>query len=212
MSALLSKWWMSGLAATAIVLGRKRRALELYERIVELVPRDSDARSTVGNLKMELGDRRGAIDAFEELLARDARNAGAWFNLGYLYDHGEENAQAERCFKAAVEFDAKLDRAWYGLGLVLIREGRLHEAIAALKRTTKLQPFSPYGFYQLAMTHWHLGESENAWSIQRELSRFEPRFAATLKRDLEHAAPRAGPSATPALVPGSTKEAVTTIH
>jgi hypothetical protein len=47
----------------------------------------------------------------------------------------------------------KLDRAWYGLGLVLIRLGRHDEAVKALERTTKLQPMSPYGWYQLARVH-----------------------------------------------------------
>jgi hypothetical protein len=41
------------------------------------------------------------------------------------------------------------------------------------------------------MTHHHLGHSAEAWQVQRQLAEFEPKFAATLKRDFEQTAPRA---------------------
>ena len=72
-----------------------------------------------------------------------------------------------------------------------------------LKKNTELQPFSPYGFYQLGMTYHHLGASGDAWRTVERLRQFEPKYAATLKRDIENtpsrAASRAGAagSATP---------------
>ena len=87
-----------------------------------------------------------------------------------------------------------LDRAWYGLGLVLIRQGRLQEAIVTLQRNIKLQPFSPYGYYQLGMTYHHLGRSVEAWKMYEKLTQFEPKYAATLKRDLEQTKPQAASS------------------
>ncbi|HEY0674990.1 MAG TPA: tetratricopeptide repeat protein, partial [Immundisolibacter sp.] len=73
--------------------------------------------------------------------------------------------------------------AWYGLGLVLIRLGRLDEAVAALKRNTQLQPMSPYGWYQLARVHVDRHEPEEARKIIRHLHRFEPKVAAQLVRE-----------------------------
>ena len=49
------------------------------------------------------------------------------------------------------------DRALYGLALSLIATRRPEEAIAPLKRNTKLQPMSPYGWYQLARVQHELG-------------------------------------------------------
>jgi tetratricopeptide (TPR) repeat protein len=197
----LAKLWLNLRASTALVFGLKRRALELYAAIVALDGRDDRARSSVGNLHMELGEPEAAIRAFEDLLAVNPRYADGWFNLGFIHDQREQDAEAERCFRAAVELNPALDRAWYGLGLVLIRQGRLEEAVDALKRNTKLQPFSPYGWYQLAMTHHHLGAADEAWRIHDELRKFEPRYAATLKRDLENTPPRALPRAAAAEPP-----------
>jgi Flp pilus assembly protein TadD len=205
----LEKLWLNALATTALIFGRKRRALQIYREIAALDPSDDTAASSVGNLLAELGDAPAAIEAFRALVARSPNNAEAWFNLGFLLDQREDNVEAERCFRTAVELKPKLDRAWYGLGLVLIREGRLQEAVAALKENTKLQPFSPYGWYQLAMTYHHLGASGDAWRVYEHLRTFEPRYAATLKRDMEATAPRArtGLSTPPSL---SAKEAIAT--
>ena len=114
-----------------------------------------------------------------------------WFNLGYLHEQRDELQDAERSFRRSVELKPSIDRAWYGLGLVLIRQGRLNEAIEALRRNIKLQPFSPYGYYQLAMTYHHLGMSAEAEKVYDELSKFEPKYAATLRRDLAQTTPQA---------------------
>jgi tetratricopeptide (TPR) repeat protein len=186
----LARWWINQRANVAVLFKRNRAAIGCYRALVALEPADEVARSTLGNLLMETGDPLGAAEAFEKLLAINPGNAEAWFNLGYVYEQLERLADAEHCFRRAVALQPSIDRAWYGLGLVLIRGGRLREAIEALKKNVKLQPFSPYGFYQLAMTHHHLGEAEEARRIHDHLKTFEPRYAATLKRDMENTPPR----------------------
>ena len=76
-----------------------------------------------------------------------------------------------------------MDRAWYGLGLVLVRQGRLEEALAALKRNTQLQPMSPFGWYQIARVHVDLKQTEEARAVIRHLKGFEPKVAAQLERE-----------------------------
>lgn len=182
--------WLNTQADVALLFGRKRRALELRQRTLQLNPRDNVARSAVGNLLAQLGDVDTAIDEFRCLVVYDERNADAWFNLGYLLEGRDALDEAERAFRRAIELNPKHDRAWYGLGLVLIRSDRLREATAALRKNTQLQPFSPYGWYQLAMTHHHLGDRVEAERIRDHLKTFEPRYAATLKRDMETTPPR----------------------
>lgn len=187
----LSKYWLQLLGSAAVMLGMKRRAREVYEQIVALDPSDVEARSTLGNMAMEAGDRQGAIAAFRKLLEVAPDDSSGWFNLGFIQEQCDELDNAEHAFRRSVELNPDQDRAWYGLGLVLIRQERLAEAVAALKKNIKLQPFSPYGYYQLAMTQHHLGESGDAWRTYEQLKTFEPRYAATLKRDIEKTPSRA---------------------
>ena len=197
----ISTWWLNRKASIEVLLDRKTSAIEDLRRIIEMNPRNEVTRAALGNLLAETENWAGAKEEFEAIVALNPGNAEAWFNLGYLHDRRDEVQEAERAFRRAVELKPSIDRAWYGLGLVLIRQGRLTEAIDALRRNIKLQPFSPYGYYQLGMTYHHLGRVAEADKVHDELQRFEPKFAATLKRDIARTPPRAtqvdrdGPSA-----------------
>ena len=188
---VLIKWWLKRRANFALMLKRTPQAIETLRELLRVAPADVYARSVIGNLYAQAGDRAAAIDEFRQLVAIHPEHADSWFNLGFLHDQRDELPEAERCFRKAVALRPTLDRAWYGLGLVLIREGRLQEAIVTLQRNIKLQPFSPYGYYQLGMTYHHLGRSVQAWKVYEQLTQFEPKYAATLKRDLEQTKPQA---------------------
>ncbi len=208
-----TRWWLANRAGLAVLLKRNTAAIDSYRQIVALDPRDENARAALGNLLMEAGDAVGATAEFLRIVETNPRNAEAWFNLGYIYEQRDDLTNAERCFREAIALKPSIDRAWYGLGLVLIRAQRLGEAVEVLKKNTELQPFSPYGWYQLAMTYHHLGESAKAARIYEELRKFEPRYAATLKRDMERTPPIAAPGRSAATPPSiDRKEAVPTTH
>ena len=191
LSRKLAVWWLRRRANTALIFKRPQLAIAAYREMLTVDPACHYARLMLGNLLAEAGDRPGAVRELERLTQADPDNADAWFNLGFLHDKADELADAERCFRRAVQLKPSLDRAWYGLGLVLIRDDRLEEAVDALKKTIKLQPFSPYGYYQLGMTYHHLGRGDDARKVLEQLTGFEPRFSATLKRDLERTPARA---------------------
>ena len=66
---------------------------------------------------------------------------------------------------------------------MLIRQRRLDDAVAALERNTKLQPMSPYGWYQLARVHVDRAQPDEARKIIRHLKGFEPKVAEQLVRE-----------------------------
>jgi tetratricopeptide (TPR) repeat protein len=190
LSRKLAVWWLHRRANAALIFKRPAAAVDAYREMLAIDPDYAYPAIMIGNLLADAGDLRGARSALESLLQRQPGNADAWFNLGFLHDKADELADAERCFRRAVQLKPSIDRAWYGLALVLIRASRLEEAVDALKQNIKLQPFSPYAYYQLGMTYHHLGRSAEAWKVHEQLSGFEPKFSATLKRDLEQTPPR----------------------
>jgi len=186
----LVRLWLNAQATVALVFGRKAAARALFERMIELNPDDAVALSSLGNLRMEAGDSAGAISALADLVGRRPADANAWFNLGYVHEKRDELADAERCMRQAASVNPRHDRAWYGLALVLIRKGALTQAVDALEKNIALQPLSPYGFYQLGMTLHHLGRADKAQRMVDRLRQFEPKYAATLERDIQRTVPR----------------------
>ena len=62
-----------------------------------------------------------------------------------------------------------------------------------LERNTKLQPMSPYGWYQLGRVQFDRGKRDKTEAIISHLAKFEPKIAAQLARDT---APRAAAAVT----------------
>ena len=52
-----------------------------------------------------------------------------------------------------------------------------------LRKNTKLQPMSPYGWYQLARVQHELGRTSETQKVLDHLARFEPKVARQLERE-----------------------------
>ena len=147
-------------------------------------PNDAYALASRAHLHAETGASALALADAERLVERipsEAPPTGS--TSASCAMRWNSTRRAEAAFRRALALDPKLDRAWYGLGLSLIRQGRLDDAVDALKRNTELQPMSPFGWYQLARVHVDRSEPEKARRIIAHLQRFEPKVAAQLERE-----------------------------
>jgi predicted Zn-dependent protease len=167
-----------------LLIAQDARALRLLDGMVARWPDDAYALASRAHLRAQRGDRAGAIADAQSLVAvHPARSAADWFNLAFLLE-AEGRLRGGRARLPPRHRDRpKLDRAWYGLGLTLIRLGRHDDAVKALERNTKLQPMSPYGWYQLARVHMDRQQPDEALKIIRHLKGFEPKVAAQLERE-----------------------------
>ncbi len=181
----ITQWGWTQRARIALALGKQRTAIQCFENLLQFNPLHRGARTSIATLSAELGDPARAELEISRIVADHPDDAAAHFNLGYLLEQREALHEAETCFRHAVELDARLDRAWYGLGLCLIKQGRLAESVRPLEECTRLQPMSPYAWYQLARANHDLGRHEEAGHIVERLQGFEPKVAAQLRRELE---------------------------
>ena len=113
-------------------------------------------------------------------MALQPNDAVAWFNLAYVLQQADQDTEAEHAFRCALSFNERMDRAWYGLGISLMRKQKFDDAVAALRKTTALQPMSPHGWFRLAEAHTALGQADEAAKVLAHLKQIEPRVAAHL--------------------------------
>lgn len=171
-------------AIALLVVGRQGAAESVFDALLARWPGDAYGLASRAHLRAQSGRTALAIADAERLVAgHPERSAADWFNLAFLRDKMNQHEAAEADFRRALALDAKLDRAWYGLALTLIRQGRLDDAAAALRRNTELQPLSPFGWYQLARVHANRREPDKARKIIAHLRGFEPKVAAQLERE-----------------------------
>lgn len=176
-------WYWGRRARIAAFFGRRQLALECWERLWTLRPRDPAVIEAIAHLRASGGERTQAASLFEYALAIDAARRDTWFNLGYLRQEGGAHETALLAFERALALDGTHDRAWYGKGLSLVKLGRLDDAVIAFGCNVQLQPMSPYGWYQLTHALHRLGRHAEAGDAMRRLAHFEPQVARQLERE-----------------------------
>jgi tetratricopeptide (TPR) repeat protein len=183
MIARLKRWYWNQVAAWCVLFRQRDVALEYYERMVAQDPADALALASIGYQYAQQGRKRDALAMFDRVIALKPKDAEAQFDRGFLLQELNDHDAAMAAFRDALAINPDHDRALYGLALSLISTRRPEEAIAPLERNTKLQPMSPYGWYQLARVQHELGRAEETQKIVDHLARFEPDVARQLERE-----------------------------
>ena len=116
-------------------------------------------------------------------------SGGSDYNRGFRLEKLNEQDGALEAFARALAVLPGHDLALYGKALSLISLKRLDEAVPPLERNTKLQPMSPYGWYQLGRVQYERGKPEKTQAIIDRLAKFEPKVAAQLARETGLKAP-----------------------
>ena len=186
----LARWWQVTLGDACMALRRPHAAAAHYRRARDLAPQDARAAAAHAFALATAGERRSAIAAFDAALALRPAWADVHFDRGFLLQAAGEHAAALGAFDAALALDADHDRALYGKALSLIALGRPDEAVAPLERNTRLQPLSPYGWYQLGRLQHDRGKADKTRAIIARLATFDPAVAAQLERETGLGPPR----------------------
>lgn len=170
-------------AKAFLFLGMRASAKGVFLELVKRWPDDVLALNSLAYDAIQSQHPAIALDYYARVLKLQPQVSNAHFNHAFVAEALGQSEVAEQGFRAALRIEEKMDRAWYGLGLALVRQGRLSEALDALKRNTTLQPMSPFGWYQMARVHVDLQQPEEARAVIRHLKGFEPKVAAQLERE-----------------------------
>lgn len=164
-------------------------ALRFYGHALTVKPDDPQVIASMAFEYAQMGRNREALATFERVVALRPDWDEAHFNRGFLLQQLNNHEAALDAFDQALIHNPDHDRALYGKGLSLISTKRPDEAVAPLQRNTKLQPMSPYGWYQLARVQFDRGKPDKAQGIIDHLATFEPKVAAQLARETGLRAP-----------------------
>lgn len=170
-------------AKALLFLGMRGAAKAVFLQLLKRWPDDVLALNSLAYDAIQSRHPAIALGYYARALKLQPEVSNAHFNHAFVAEELGQTEVAEQGFRAALRIEEKMDRAWYGLGLVLVRQGRLDEALVALKRNTSLQPMSPFGWYQMARVHVDLQQPEEARAVILHLKGFEPKVAAQLERE-----------------------------
>lgn len=183
--ARLAAWVWRAWGQCCLLAGQQRAAKVAFWRGLHAGGQgQARAQASLAHLCAQQGSLVAALRWQRRALAVAPDTAAHHYNLGYLLEQRGDWHAAQQAFEAALALAPRLDQAWYGLGRALAAQGRLEEALAAQAENTRLQPLSPYGWSELAVLQWTLGQAEAAHRTVEHLAGFEPRAALALRQRL----------------------------
>lgn len=183
MMQALKRWLYVELARWCKVFGQGDTGLKFYRLALAAEPDNALVMASIGFELTRQGRKREALAWFDRAVAAKPDYAEAHFDRGFLLQDLNDPEGAIAAFDQALRVNPEHDRALYGKALSLIGLRRLDEAVAPLEKNTKLQPFSPYGWYQLGRVQLDRGKPEKTQAIIEHLATFEPKIAAQLARE-----------------------------
>ncbi len=128
-------------------------ALAEYRQAQEINADRPESRLNLGWLRAREGDPEGAAAHFAAALGLDPTFIPAYVNLADLYRLRGRDDEGERLLRRAASLAPGDARVRHALGLLLIRAGRLPEAVGELEKAVQLEPREPrYAYaYRLAV-------------------------------------------------------------
>ena len=135
-------------------------AIRYYGLALQATPDDPQILARMGYELVHAGRKRDALAMFDRAVAITPAWAEVQFGRAMLLQETDDHEAALAAFDLALAVNPDHDRALYGLALSLIALQRLDDAVAPLERNTKLQPMSPYGWYQLARVQFDRGKPD----------------------------------------------------
>ncbi len=143
--------------------GESASALAVYKKVDEIRPGYIPSIFQQGALLHSIGDREGAVIQYSKVLALSTNYVPALNNLAYLY------AEDDRDMDKALQLSTRAYVLAPGdgsvndtVGFVLLKNGKIEEALKALKRAVKLLPDNPSVHYHLALAYKASGDKAKA--------------------------------------------------
>lgn len=137
-------------------------AIEIYQKIVEITPKDADAQSTLANLISKTGDVEAVIEAKKAALDSRPDDTSLMYDLAKLYYQQSEYDKAIEMFNRLLEIRTEDFDALEFLGNSHQYNGDYRKAIKTYEKALALKPNNARIMTEMAACYKELGQFRKA--------------------------------------------------
>ena len=127
---------------TCQLRGEHEKAIERYDKAIELNPRLMMGYNNRGVVYMAMGNHRAAVEDFSRVIESDPTNAGAFSNRGLAYRRQGDQGSAVRDFDHAISLNPRLADAYVNRGNLRRARGDYDRAIEDYDKAIEIEPQS----------------------------------------------------------------------
>jgi len=135
-------------AQHALNFGENQQAIELFKDLIAVtVEPEAEYYNKLGIAYARLERLEEAREAFEAALDVDSRFVPALSNLGNIYFSNDDLEAAEEYYQKAIKHDPEYSTAYNNLAALYKRQGKIGEAVNAMKKSQRLALKKPADSY-----------------------------------------------------------------
>jgi tetratricopeptide (TPR) repeat protein len=134
---------LKDLAESYVKLKNFPEAIDQYKKVVELDPKDINARVHLAELYSWTGNYDRSVVTYRDALELDPKNRSLLNGLAVVLRWSHRYDEAERLYREVLGFDAENHEALKGLGKTYSMTGDLTRAVEVLQKAIALYPGDP---------------------------------------------------------------------
>ncbi len=152
------------------------KAVEHYQKAIELRPGYSEAYNSLGAHYALNGDLQKAEECFKQALSNPAyiSPSYAFYNLGRVYEKKGLPEDALRQYQQAVRLEPNYGAAYYRMGMILENLQRIDEAREALGNAVRLNPNILEAHLRYGILSYNVGDIERALTSLSRVIKMSP--------------------------------------
>jgi tetratricopeptide (TPR) repeat protein len=157
-----------GKASALYLTGAESKALEIYDTLIALDPRNFVAWYSKGAVLDELGRFEEALEAYEKAIEINPDSANAWANKGFTLSHFNSPEDELTAYNRSLDIQPNNTAVLFNIGVVLVELERYDEAIKTFDKLLEISPKDNVVKVKKGKALKHIGLGGNYQSILLE--------------------------------------------
>lgn len=153
------------------------KAIEYYEKALELEPHYVDAWVNIGGALGNLGQHDEAIKAYNKAIEIKPNIAEAWFNKGNSLCDLEQYDKAIEAYNKAIDIKPDFAYAWHNKGSALEKDGQYEKALDAYNKAININPNFAEPWINKGVILSKLNRHKEALDVFNKAIEIEPEYA-----------------------------------
>jgi Flp pilus assembly protein TadD len=139
------------------------KAIQAYQKVIELDPTYIEAYNNLGIIYQEMGDMDKAFEAYQKSIEINPQYEKGYNNLGILYYLRGRNEEAMEAFQKALAINSNNIVSHLNLGVLHKKQGQLNKAIESYQKALDINPLLREVHYNIALLYEQSDHIE--WAI-----------------------------------------------
>lgn len=153
------------------------KAIECYEKAIELNPEYAMAYNNRGYSYNKLGEEEKAIEDYSKAIEINPEYALAYSNRGISYSNKGEEEKAMEDYNNAIELNPEYVRAYNNRGYSYSNMGEEEKAIEDYNKAIELNPEYAMAYNNRGISYRNIGEEEKAIEDYKKAIELNPEYA-----------------------------------